>query len=144
MLAWLCLHIVVLAMLLSGQRSSTVLYLPFFSLIRKEHLLEQLDDKLKGLLSLFQVLILVLLWTLTVFQRSIPAAIFCCTEQRQSQIFVLEGVSIFHCGSCPGQEKRFWWLGSPGSTPLWERIIIIFFVGVVHTYKFLIFLLFQF
>ena len=60
----------------SGQRSPTVLFLPFSPLPCIEHLLEQLDDNLKGLLGVFQVLILVLLRTSTISQGSIVAAIF--------------------------------------------------------------------
>ena len=45
------------------------------------------------------------------FQGSILAAIFCCTEQGESSILLVEGVSTFNCGSYPGQEKSFWWLG---------------------------------
>ena len=64
---------------------------------------------------------LVLLWTPTVFQGRILAVIFCCTEQRESLNLLEEGVSSFHCGSCPVQEQNFWWLGVLGKTPLLKK-----------------------
>ena len=41
------------------------------------------------------------------FLGSILADIFYCIEQGGSDIFLVEGVSKFHCGSYPGQEQSF-------------------------------------
>ena len=109
--AWFCLHIVVPTMFLFGKTISTVLHLPFSPLHCIKHLLERLDDNLKGLLGLFHVFILKLLWTLTIFQRSILADIFCCIEQGESLFLLVEGASTFHCGSYTGHEQIFLWLG---------------------------------
>ena len=51
-----------------------------------DHLLEHLDDNLKGWLGLFQVLIFVLMWTLSICQGSIIVDIFCFTERGESLI----------------------------------------------------------
>ena len=107
-----------LAVFSNGQRSPTVLHLPFSLLLCIEHMLELFDNNLKGSLVLFQVFIFVLMWTLPIFQENILAAIFCCTEQGESLNLLVEGVSTFNCGPYPGQEHSFWWLGSLGSTPL--------------------------
>ena len=51
----------------------------------------------------------------------ILAAKFCCIEQEESLILLEGGVSTFHCGSCPGQEQSFWWLGSFGKNYSFEK-----------------------
>ena len=107
----------------SGQKSPTVLHLPFSPLLCIEHLLVQLDDNLKGSLGLFHILILVLLWTLTIFQGRNLAAIFCCTEQGESLILLEEGISTFHCGSCPGQEQIFSGLDFSGKSSFEKGLI---------------------
>ena len=76
---------------LSGQKSPTVLHLPFSPSLCIEHLLEHFDENLKGSLGFFKTLILVKLYTLTMFQGSILAAIFCCTQQGESLILMVEG-----------------------------------------------------
>ena len=89
-------------------KNPTVLHLSFVPLLCVGDLLERLYADLKGSLGLFQVLILVLLWTLTILQGSILAGILCCTEQGESLILLVEGISAFHCGSYPGYEQSFW------------------------------------
>ena len=124
--------------------SKKFLHFPFSPSLCIEHLLEQLEDNLKGSLGLSQVLMLVLLWTQTTFQKSILAAIFRCTQRGESLIIPVKCVSTFHYGSYPGQEQSFWWLGYLGSTFLLRAVYLIFFVGVVHMYSFLFFHLFEF
>ena len=131
---WLCLHNVVLALFPSGQRSPTILFLPFYPLLYLEHLLEQSVDNLKGLLIIFQVLLWVLLWTLTLFRGIFLAATFCCTEQRETLNLLVEGISTLHCGPCPGQEQFLvvWiaWVFS-----IFEKGLLKFFLLVCFTYK---------
>ena len=84
-----------------------------------------MDHDKKGSSGLYQVLILVLLWTLTFFQGSILAAIFCCTEYGESLVLLEGGVSAFHCGSSPGREQSFWWLGLLEITPFLRKAYYI-------------------
>ena len=88
-------------------KNSTIIHLPFSPLLYLQHLLEKFDENLKGLLSLFKVLILKLLQALTVFQKSILAAKFCCIWQGECLILLVEGVSTFLRESYPGQEQFF-------------------------------------
>ena len=112
MFVYLRLHIIMLTMLPSVRRNPTVLHLPFSPLLYIENLIVQIDDSLKVSLGLYPISMMVFLWTLNFFQGSIPASIFCCTEQGDSLTLLEDGVSTFHCGSCPGQEHSFWLFGS--------------------------------
>ena len=74
-------------------------------------MLEQPDDSLKNSLGFFKVSILVLLWTLTIFQGSYLAAKFCGTEQGENVI--LQGRRCFIISlwilSGPGAEVLVTW-----------------------------------
>ena len=40
----------------------------------------------------------------------------------------------FYCGSCPGQEQGFWWLGSLGSTPLLRKVYYDFLLILFNVF----------
>ena len=113
---WLCLHIVVWTVFRPSLKSPAVLHLPLSPLFAKK-LVRQLDNNLKGSLGIFQALMSISLWTLTILSGSIFAVIFCCTKQGESLILLVDGVSTCHCGCYLGQEQSFSWIGSLGSTP---------------------------
>ena len=104
------------------------------SITLHKHLLEQLDDILKGSSGLFKVLIFELLWTLTIFLGNIRTAIFCCIQQGECLTLLVEGVSILHCESYPGQEQSFLWLGSLGSTPLLRNVYCNFISNFIISF----------
>ena len=112
----------------------------FFSLLSIEHLLEQVDDILRGMLGLLRVLKMVLLCTLTFFQGSVLAAKFCCREQEESLILLVKGVSTFHCGFRPGQMQRFlvawiaWVNSSFEKVLLWFPLLVWFTHFLMHFY----------
>ena len=107
-------------MFASEKKSPTALYFPFSPLLCIERLLKKLVDNVKSWIGLFRVLIMLLLLTLTVFQGSVFVNNF-FIEQVESLILLVEGVSKFHFGTCPGQEQSFWWLWLLGSTSLLRK-----------------------
>ena len=107
------------------------------------HLLKQLNDNFKGSLELFQVLTWVLLWTPTIFHGSILAAKFWCTEQGESLILLVGVFQHFIVDLIRARSRVFGGSDRSGQLLFWEKLIIDLFVGVVHMYSFLFFLLFQ-